>query len=147
MVNSADKLEHLEWAIERRAANQRSCLKLLKLFVEHPQIWKTKRFSFAAQDLVAVGFSLWRAAFLAERTGKREAVFGDAKEFLGRMIEDNSIAYPQDKLLREWTFNYYTRSARFTLQNLADGWPEAVEEYATGTRTPTDRWDYCQGLF
>jgi len=147
MVESPDKLEHLEWAILARATNQKTCLKLLRLFDKYSSLWKTKDRAAAAQDLVSVGFSLWRAAFLAEKTGLRSEVFSHGRQFLEKMIEDNAIAYVQDKSSREWTFNYYTRNARSSLQRLAFKWPDAVSPYVNKARTPTQRWDYCQQLF
>ena len=68
MVQSNEKLEHLEWAIKSRAQNQRSCLTLLTLFENYSEFWKERKTARAAQDLVSVAFSLWRAAFLAEKT-------------------------------------------------------------------------------
>ena len=147
MVESRDKLQHLEWAIRSRAANQTTCLALLSLFEKYPDLWKTKVRSSAAQDLISVGFSLWRAAFLADKTGLRTEVFSHGQKFLERMIEDNAIAYGQDKSSREWTFNYYTRNARGSLQRLAIKWPETAVAYINKARTPTQRWDYCQELF
>src|SRR5271168_3806411 len=41
------------------------------LFELYDDFWKGKEAAKAAQDLVAVAFSLWRAAFLAEKSGKR----------------------------------------------------------------------------
>lgn len=93
-----------------------------------------------------MAFSLWRAAFLAERTGKRVAVFADARKFLERVIEDNAISYPNDKTSREWTFNYYTGNARAGLESLHDKWAAIVPPYERQSRPPTERWDYCQGL-
>jgi hypothetical protein len=142
---AGDKLEHLEWAIRSRAANQQCCLRILKLFANYPEFWRTKKFSRAAQELVAISFSLWRAAFLAEKTGKRGAVFAHGRDFLERLIEDNSISYPQDKTAREWTFNFYTRNARFSLEFLAKYWDQ-VPLYKGDTRNAIQRWDYCQSL-
>lgn len=147
MVEPSDKLEHLEWAILARNSNQRTCLRLLRLFDRYPNLWKSKVRAAAAQDLVSVGFSLWRAAFLAEKTGLRSEVFSHGRNFLEQMIEDNAIAYFQDKKSREWTFNYYTRNAKSALQRLAFKWPDAANAYINRARTPTERWDYCQELF
>ena len=138
-------LEHLEWAISSRARNQISCLNLLKLFEQHEDFWKSKEASKAAQDLVAVAFSLWRAAFLAEKSGKRAEVFAHGRDFLRRIIEDNSIGYGQDKASLEWTFNYYTKTARSSLTILNRYWSE-VPVYKGLTRPARDRWDYCQTL-
>jgi len=145
-VTTTEKLSHLQWAIASRATNQRCCLALLRLFEEYPHLWRTQRFSRGAQDLTAVAFSLWRAAFLAEKSGKRVEVFAAAKIFLTHIIEDNAISYPQDKKSNEWTFNYYTRTARSALQTLAQFWPEVAPKYEGLKRNPTQRWDYCQEL-
>jgi hypothetical protein len=146
MTSVQSKLEHLEWAIQSRAKNQRCALRLLVLFKEHENKWKSKKWSRAAQNLIAVSFSLWRAAFLADKTSKRADVFEHGRDFLERIIEDNAISYPQDKSSREWTFNYYTRNAKSALQELSKYWPENVPLYNGQTRNPMERWDYCQAL-
>jgi hypothetical protein len=140
------KLRHLEWAVESRARNQRCAVGLLRLFTEYEDQWKTQKWSRAAQDLLSVSFSLWRAAFLADKSGQRRAVFSDAMEFLEKIIEDNAISYAQDRKCKEWTFNYYTRNARASLEMLVKYWPEQVSAYAGRKRTSTERWDYCQEL-
>jgi hypothetical protein len=140
------KLEHLQWAIESRAQNQRCAVRLLRLFMEYEEQWKTKRWAGAAQELLSVSFSLWRAAFLADKTAKRAAVFSHATNFLEKIIEDNAISYVQDRQCNEWTFNYYTRNARTALETLNKSWPEQVRVWARQTRAPTERWRYCQAL-
>jgi hypothetical protein len=140
------KLDHLGWAIKSRTKNQTCALRLLALFEKYEKTWKTKKYSRAAQDLIAVSFSLWRAAFLADKTGRRADVFDHGRSFLEKVIEDNAISYPQDKNSREWTFNYYTRNARSSLQELAKSWNGVAPSYEGGTRKPSERWDYCQAL-
>jgi hypothetical protein len=140
------KLEHLQWAIKSRADNQRSAVRLLHLFWEYEGQWKTLRWSRAAQDLLSVSFSLWRAAFLADKTGQRVEVFSDATIFLEKIIEDNAISYLNDRNCKEWTFNYYTRNARAALENLHKFWPDQLPAYEGGKQTPTERWRYCQKL-
>lgn len=139
------KIQHLTWAIESRHRNQVCAVSLLGLFMEHEQLWKTRIWSRAAQDLLAVSFSLWRAAFLADKTAKRVAVFSHGVEFLEKIIEDNAISYLQDRKNNEWTFNYYTRNARSALETLHEYWPQ-VPPYVGKKRTPVERWDYCQNL-
>jgi hypothetical protein len=146
MNSNQSKLKHLEWAIESRHINQKSSLRLLSLFKSYGEIWKTKKFSRAAQDLTGVAFSLWRAAFLAEKSGSRAAVFDHGTAFLEKVIDENAISFPNDKKSREWTFNYYTRNARCSLQVLNKYWPEEVAPYAGKKRNPTERWEYCQQL-
>jgi hypothetical protein len=146
MTHDTEKLKHLEWAIESRNKNQRCALRLLRLFTEYEEKWKTQKFARAAQDLLSASFSLWRAAFLADKTGQRTRVFADGKEFLEKIIEDNAISYPQDRRCKEWTFNYYTRNARSALQVLGKYWSDQVPAYEGKTRTPRARWEYCQEL-
>jgi hypothetical protein len=146
VTTDQNKLGHLEWAIHSRHSNQRCALRLLALFEKYETTWKTQKPSRAAQDLMAVAFSLWRAAFLADKSGSRQMVFAHGKDFLERLIEDNAISYIQDKTAREWTFNYYTRNARSSLQVLRQYWPDEVPAYVGAKRTATERWDYCQQL-
>jgi hypothetical protein len=146
VVENLEKIKHLEWAIRSRSDNQLCSLKLLKLFYAHEALWKTKKLSRAAQDLTSVSFSLWRAAFLAEKSGKRADVFDRGKAFLEQVIEDNSIGYAVDKKSRDWTFNYYTRNARSSLQTLNKYWPKEVPKYQGKTRNAVERWEYCESL-
>lgn len=146
MPDEVDNAEHLAWLIESRHRNQKSALALLLLLREYDKFWKTKDLSVAAQELTSVCFSLWRAAFLADKTGRRSEVFTHGKAFLERVIEDNAVAYPQDKLMREWTFNYYSRSARFSLEYLNRRWPEISPSYEVTIRPSKIRWEYCQDL-
>jgi len=141
-----DKVDHLKWAIKSRTKNQESALVLLGLFYEYDGQWKTQKWSRAAQELLSISFSLWRAAFLADKTAKRIDVFADGVEFLEKIIEDNAISYAQDKKCNEWTFNYYTRSARSALESLYRYWPKLAPKYEGKKRNPTERWDYCQEL-
>lgn len=141
------KLPHLKWAIKSRARNQASSLRLLELFDAYPQRWKTQRYSRAAQDLVSVAFSLWRAAFLADKESQRGEVFKAGRAFLERVIEDNAIGFTQDRAWRAWTFNYYTRNARWSLEHLHALFPKIASKYDTSIKlNATERWDYCQDL-
>lgn len=146
MTEEADRTEHFQWLVNSRHRNQTCSLQLRLLLKDYEKKWKTKKLSVAAQELVSVSFSLWRAVFLAEKTGKRSAVFDDGLKFLERVIEDNAIAYIQDKQMREWSFNYYTKSARYALEYLHRLWPDVSPEYEKVNRKPKERWEYCQGL-
>src|SRR5688572_31783879 len=99
---SRDEISHLAWLVKSRSANQLSAVKLYKLFNKYPEKVKRKELSQTAHNLVAVCFSLWRAAFLADKTGMRHAVFRDANAFLGEMLRNNAITYAQDRSTREW---------------------------------------------
>ncbi|WP_437309493.1 hypothetical protein [Sorangium sp. So ce388] len=146
--SDADKLKHLTWAVEARARNQRSALRLLALFTTYRAKWISQRGARTAQNLLAVTFSLWRAAFLADKKATRAEVFDDAVEFLERLIADNAISYPQDRKSNEWTFNFYTKNAKAALRELADSGFSLVKvkPYEEQIRTPIERWEYCQDL-
>lgn len=98
-------------------------------------------------------FSLWRAAFLADKTGKRHAVVEHAKTFLGKMIIDNAITYPQDRNAREWTFNYYTDNAKGGLLTLAKRWNSVGAVLAAKRKVPKEsttsqrRWNRYDDAF
>jgi hypothetical protein len=146
MAISEEKLAHYEWAVERRFRNQSCCVRLLRLFEKYETMWITKKYSRAAQDLLSVAFSLWRAAFLAEKKSARKKVFADGKKFLEAIIQNNAIGYIQDYGSREWTFNYYTRNARDALENLHEYWGDITPPFEGKKRTAMDRWDYCHEL-
>jgi hypothetical protein len=101
-----------------------------------------------AQRLVAVSFSLWRAVFLADRTGDPVARRTAARDFLRRMLTDNAITFAQDMGSREWTFNYYMDNARFRLEQLSERWPDEIS--VEGLRVgggPEASWEALQTGF
>jgi hypothetical protein len=69
-TGKADDLSptHLKWLVKSRAANQEAALGLFNLFEQYPEQLKSAGLSRKAQSLVAACFSLWRAAFLADKT-------------------------------------------------------------------------------
>jgi len=144
---------HLGWLVSSRTANQQAALKLFTLFEKYPKQMKSAQFSSKAELMVAACFSLWRAAFLADKTGARHAVINDAKTFLGKMLTDNAITYPQDRSAREWTFNYYMNNAMNCLVHLGQEWGEveavlsAEQKVTKGTTKPSRRWDRHQEAF
>ena len=146
MPISEEKLAHYEWAVETTLQEPSVFVRLLRLFEKYETIWITKKYSRAAQDLFSVAFSLWRAAFLAEKKSARKKVFADGKKFLEAIIQNNAIGYIQDYGSREWTFNYYTRNARDALENLHEYWGDITPPFEGKKRTAMDRWDYCHEL-
>lgn len=142
---------HLDWLIRSRESNQRAALELHKLISTHSsKIKKTKQLSVKAQALTAITFSLWRSAFLADKTGTHEATIQDAHTFLGKMLTDNAITYPQDRASREWTYNYYMDAAKSGLLSLAKHWPEvsgtlsSKNKVIKGSTVASRRWDKYQ---
>jgi len=154
MKNDLPSVEHLDWSVTSRSANQKAMLKLYTLFERHPVlIKKHSRLKTAAFNLVGVGFSLWRAAFLADLSDG-EAVFGDAKAFLGKILTDNTIAFPTDRSSRDWTFFYYMINAKDRLAALPQAWQPLLasrlkqkKKLPEGTTFPQHRWDRHQAAF
>jgi len=144
---------HLEWLIQSRMRNQIACFRLFDTFEKYPDQAKSKVYRTHSQNLVAVGFSLWRAAFLADKTGQREAVFADARAFLAQLLTNNAINYPQDRASREWTFNYYMANANDALLRLSEKWGDITtvlskyEKVAKGTTNSRRRWNRHQNAF
>lgn len=144
---------HLEWLIQSRMRNQNACLRLFNIFEAHSDRARNIEFRAHSQNLVSVGFSLWRAAFLADKTGQREAVFADARAFLAQLLTNNAINYPQDRAAREWTFNYYMTNAKNSLLEIAEKWVfvatvlSKYEKVAKGTTNSRRRWNRHQNAF
>lgn len=137
--------EHLGWLLDSRIKNQQASLRLFNATKAHPKRIKGRKNSLAAQALVSAAFSLWRSAFLADKTGDRGKSLADAQVFLGKMLVDNAIAYAQDKASREWTFNYYVSNANYRLKTLANEWPDIFPKKKGST--PKERWSYNQTAF
>ena len=155
MMKKIDDLSapHLEWLIQSRMRNQNSCLRLFNIFEKYPVQAKGKEYRAHSQTLVGVGFSLWRAAFLADKTGQREEVFADARAFLAQLLTNNAINYPQDRASREWTFNYYMTVANDALLKLSHKWGDVdsvlskYEKVTKGTTNSRRRWNRHQSAF
>jgi hypothetical protein len=104
--------------------------------------------------LVAIAFSLWRAAFLADRKGRikglSERKLADAEQFLRKILVDNQIGFAQDRLWCEWSFHYYLDDAHSRLADLEDDW-DGLElgnlRPTRGQRTPRYSWDLLQDAF
>lgn len=141
-------MEHLEWAIESRHENQRCAIRLLRLLTEQKDRIRQRQFDMFSQVLVGAVFSLWRAAFLADKTGIRAESYKAAISFLETMIAHNAIGYSQDRTEKEWTFNYYVNNVRDTLLiwSRKKEYRRIVPMWIISARSPTQRWDYAQKL-
>jgi hypothetical protein len=143
-------LAHIAWVIESRAATQKTALRLYQLLKEFPGAGSTDE----GRALVAVAFSLWRAAFLADQADPPAAESAHAMAFLERMLVDNAIGYAQDRNARDWAFRYYLDNARTRLEELerqlvAKGryFFSGPLEPAQWDRNPQGRWDLLQSVF
>ena len=106
--------EHLRWLIEGRAQNQRASAHLYRLLEKYVPEITQEPYSSIAKCLVAASFGLWRALFLADDIGEGN-LFDDARVFLGKILIDNAIGYPQDRATRKWTFDFYVSAAESAL--------------------------------
>src|SRR5712671_4450726 len=95
--------DHLKWLVKSRSENQRISLALFSALKAHPKkVREDYDLSSLARGLIATSFSLWRAVFLSDKVGGPSESFDDAEIFLGKLILDNAVAYPQDRNAREW---------------------------------------------
>ena len=108
---------------------------------------------YQAKTLVSIGFSLWRAAFLADKSGELEETNEHATYFLGEMLETNAITFTQDKKARGFTFNYYLANVRFRLAEFkGDNSDFEVDQHLLKRgklkkMKPTERWRAYQKAF
>lgn len=109
-------LGSVRWAIEARARSQRLLLALYSTVQYRAADPLTNDDARVFSLLVGVGFSLWRAAFLAEaptRTGTK--ALAEAYELLGEVLRSNAIAFSTDQRLQGWTGGYYLNNAKLRL--------------------------------
>jgi hypothetical protein len=100
------------------------------------------------KDFPRLAFSLWRSAFLSDKTGYRSDTEAGAVKFLSEMLQNNAIAYSQERSSKDWTFNYYATNAHLRLEDLQDlnidwelGFPMPM------MKSPKDRWGFLQKAF
>jgi len=141
----AKNIEHLAWAIKSRRRIQSATLQLYELMLSQSATTEQRK---QMLELAAVAFSLWRAAFLADRKAGTEARTVHAREFVLKMLTDNSIAFAQDRAGRNWTFSYYIDNAYHRLEKLKmssfPGIGPLVPSTRKVPRTARRRWDCLQ---
>jgi hypothetical protein len=139
--------EFLEWSIAKRADTLHVALRLRELM--KTSMVEDGPTAGALRSLVGVSFALWRAVFLAHRTGKAELRNKDATSFIEKMVTTNAITFSDDHKLREWTFGYYIDDALYRLERLSKTHPEIGFRDTDLKRrgTTTAQWDDFQRLF
>jgi hypothetical protein len=111
---AAARLQHLEWLVKSRADVQETLLTLYK-YVATPAFGHPALTDY----IIYAAFSLWRAVFLAESDRDWEAMFKGQKEFLAKLVEDNTITYTDDKNNRAWTVGFYLNAAKCNIEAAA----------------------------
>lgn len=109
-----DQTEELAWLVEHRHKIHAFLLDLWKVLPDKSV--KGSRPVNVLQLLVGAGFSLWRAAFLANERRSWEYNAQHAKDFLLKVIKDNAITYTQEQQTSEWAVGYYLNSAYLRLK-------------------------------
>jgi hypothetical protein len=141
--------EHAEWLVKHRGDNQVISAKLYKLLKTYPD--QIDEFGFEVEMLVGVAFSLWRSAFLSDKTGYRSDTTDKAILFLSEMIESNAILFSTERSANDWAFNYFARNARDRLERLEDRWEDldmgALTPPKKRAHQPKDRWEYLHDAF
>jgi hypothetical protein len=143
--------KHLKWLVESRKQNQEASARLYELMT--PKCWKNAKLGYEAKTLVSIGFSLWRAAFLADKSGDLKETNEHATYFLGEMLETNAIAFTQDKKARGFTFNYYLANVRFRLAEFKKDNPDfeidqrLLKRGKLRSMHPMKRWRAFQQAF
>jgi len=142
--------DHAEWLVANRGNNQVMAAKLYKLLKRYPD--HLDAFHDEVQMLVGIAFSLWRSAFLSDKTGQRVDTTRNAVGFLAEMLQNNAIAYGTERTAKNWTFNYYAQNANYRLVGLKNRWEKhfdmpPLRPPKPRENNPKDRWECLQEAF
>jgi hypothetical protein len=140
--------EHFTWLVEGRSANQQSTLELYKFISgSERKLNSNVELQEAAQNLMSVGFSLWRAVFLSDTSGEYDDQLADLKKFLISLISDNTVLYVTDKNARNWSFRYYLDNALHRLHKLSTSRLHFVDNSdLKAVDTDKDEWLNAQSV-
>jgi hypothetical protein len=114
--------ENVKWAIGARHRSQKLLLALSTFDdnscdgrAESPE---AELFSI----LVAVAYSLWRAAFLADApTRTWPQALSDARKLLQNVLRTNTITFVTEHNLQGWTAGFYLKNAKLRLEQIFRG--------------------------
>lgn len=115
--------------------------------------WEDEELGYDARTLVSIAFSLWRAAFLADRSGELADTNDHSVYFLGEMLDTNAINFAQDKRAKAFTFNYYLANVRFRLAEFKADNTDFIMDPRLSVKgglsgvVPTDKWELYQKAF
>lgn len=150
--------EFAEWLVSSRYETTFTGARLYRLLTTYPDRLANADIAEEAHTLVAVSFSLWWSAFLADKNDQPLSTSLGAINFLADMIQTNTIAFSQDRGHKDWTFNYYASNARYRLSYLfqerwgaGKDWAPLLAEVdgarAGAGRSAKDRWKTLQMAF
>jgi hypothetical protein len=107
--------DHFRWLINARHQVQTLLADLYAFSTEHPELEERKLDRLLYGHLVAIAFSLCRAAFFAEKPRDWPDVFKGLNKALAKLIMDNTFLYPDEKASGSWTVTYYLQNARLRI--------------------------------
>ena len=115
--------EFFEWLVPSRSKIQETLLKLYAICnANYKEGIKNERFDDLsirlADVLVGMGFSLWRAVFLAGHEINLHSDLAKGLLILKRVIADNTIVYADDK--NSWSFKFYLENVYLRHSDLYD---------------------------
>jgi hypothetical protein len=132
-----------DWLLSRRSDIQRLMADLYFFSKGKPDLDRPETNALIYGHLVAIAFSLWRAAFLAANSRDWEKTFKNIEPFLNKLIKDNSFLFPDEKTSGSWMVTYYLQNARLRLlhafKHLKDT-DEIYIEYQTLTDNLADEF-------
>jgi len=83
--------QHAEWLAKHRGDNQVISAKLYRLLKIYNDY--IDDFGYEVEILVGIAFSLWRSAFLSDKTGYRTDTTDKAISFLAELVQNNAIVF------------------------------------------------------
>ncbi|HEV3211304.1 MAG TPA: hypothetical protein VGY91_13670 [Chthoniobacterales bacterium] len=117
--NKEPNIKFLDKLTTWRNGAQISLFTLLRLITEkQTKIEENKELSEIFQLLTGIAFSFWRAVFLAEFTLETSKATKDAKDFLTKVVRDNSIAYADERQNQRWTAGFYASHIQYRMYHL-----------------------------
>jgi hypothetical protein len=129
---SERKIEQFSWAIPRRAKSQELLLSLYRYLDRNRDLDQNPEARAVYGLLVGAGFSLWRAVFLAQPVrdwSGSPSILAGAAELLEKLLENNAIAYGDEKRIEEWSVGYYLNNAYYRIES-------AIQRLSGPTDTP-----------
>jgi hypothetical protein len=154
--NSVTTLDRsfVEWLVPARSTVQAKLLELHKVVADGKITPHIGDPAFVIADyMMAAGFSLWRAVFLAERGIDAEETVAEGLGVVWKVLMDNTITYRDDK--NPWSFRYYVHNAGLRLgeilKRLSPEEREAIAEPLLppepGTPTSRTAWERAFNVF
>jgi hypothetical protein len=110
----------LRWLFEKRRSLQKDLFRLMELLElmqrrrNIGELWEICGF------MVGIGFSLWRAVFLALPKRTKQSQYESAHTLMAHIIDTHIINFPQDRETQAWMAGYYINNAILRLWSMGE---------------------------